>query len=101
MVEILRESGAASTPADILGAIDDVNQAMNGGLPEDQWKTIVEWCIIAGKSDANDQKSLLSIEVDSVAVDDREFNMWAENKLDMALGPRPSKTLPVAAGNQP
>ncbi len=101
LVEILRESGAASTPANVLGAIDDVNQAMNGGLPEDQWKTIVEGCIIAGQSDANDQKSLLSIEVDSVAIDDREFDMWVENKLDMVLGPRPSKTLPVAAGNQP
>jgi hypothetical protein len=54
MVEILQESGAASTPANVLGAIDDVNQAMNIGLPEDQWKTIVEWCIIAGQSDAND-----------------------------------------------
>jgi microcompartment protein CcmL/EutN len=54
MVEILRESGAASTPANVLGAIDDVNQAMNGGLPADQWKTIVEWCIIVGQSDAND-----------------------------------------------
>jgi hypothetical protein len=101
MVEILRESGAASMPADVLGAIDNVNQAMNVGLPEDQWKSIVDWCIIAGQSDANDQKSLLSIKVDSVAVDDKEFNMWVANKLDMALGPRPSKTPPVRAGNQP
>jgi hypothetical protein len=101
MVEILRQSGAASTPANVLGRIDNVNQAMNGGLPEDQWKTIVEWCIIAGRSDANDRKSLLSIKVDSVAVEDREFDVWVENKLDMALWPRPSKTLPVAAGNQP
>jgi hypothetical protein len=54
MVEILQELGAASTPANVLGAIDDVNQAMNCGLPEDQWKTIVEWRIIAGQSDAND-----------------------------------------------
>jgi hypothetical protein len=101
MVEILRELGGASTPSNVLGAIDNVNQTMNGGVTEDQWKTVVEWCLIAGQSDANDRKSLLSIKVDSVAIDDKEFNMWVENKLDMALGPCPVKTPHVAAGSQP
>ncbi len=88
-------------PSDILGAIDDVNQTMNGGVTEDQWKTVVEWCLIAGQSNKNDRKSLLSIKVDSVAIDNKEFDMWVENKLDMALGPRPTKTPHVAAGSQP
>jgi hypothetical protein len=100
MVEILRELGGAATPSNVLGAIEDVNQTMNSGLTEDNWKTVVEWCLIAGQSDANDRKSLLSIEVDSVAIDDKEFDMWVENKLDIALGPRPSKTPHVAARSQ-
>ena len=33
-----------------------------------------------------DRKSLLSIEEDSVAIDDEEFDTWVESKLDMALG---------------
>ncbi len=85
MVEILQESGGASMPSNILAAIDNVNQTMNGGVTEDQLKTMVEWCLIAVQSDANDKKSLLSIEVNSVAIDDKEFDMWVENKLDMAL----------------
>jgi hypothetical protein len=101
MVEILWESGGASTPSNILGAIDDINQTMHGGVTEDQWKTMVEWCLIAGQSNAKDRKSLLSIKVNSVAIDDEEFDMWVENKLDMALGPRPTKTPHVAAGSQP
>ncbi len=36
MVEILRESGGASTPSNVPGAIDNVNQTMNGGVTEDQ-----------------------------------------------------------------
>ncbi len=36
-----------------------------------------------------------------MAIDDKEFDMWVENKLDMALGPRPMKTPNVAAGSQP
>jgi hypothetical protein len=46
-------------------------------------------------------KSLLSIKIDSVAIDDSKFDMWVENKLDMALGPCPAKNPHISAGIQP
>ena len=94
MVEILREAGGASTPADVYAAMEEVTLRIGGGLPENQWKTIIEWCLVASQTDANNRKSLLSIEVDSVVIDDQEFDTWVESKLDMALGKRPEKDGP-------
>jgi hypothetical protein len=34
------------------------------------------------------------IKVDSVAIDDDEFDTWMESKLDMALGKRPAGNWP-------
>ena len=95
MVEILREPGLPCTPADVHAAMEEVTLRMGGGITDDQWKTITEWCMVASQTDANDRKSLLSIEVDPVAVDDDEFDTWVETKLDMALGKRPSATGPT------
>jgi hypothetical protein len=86
MVKILRESGGASTPADVLAAMEEVTLRMGGGLPDDQWKTITDWCLVARQADTNNRKSLLSIEVESVVIDDDEFDTWVESTLDMALG---------------
>ncbi len=36
-----------------------------------------------------------------MAIDDEEFNMWVGGKLDVALGPHPTKTPQVAMANQP
>jgi hypothetical protein len=63
---------------------------MDRGVPEDQWKTIIEWCLVTSQGDVNNKKSLLSIKVDSVAIDDDEFDTWMESKLNMALGKRPA-----------
>ena len=59
---------------------------MDGGVPKDQWKTIIEWCLVASQGDGNNGKSLLAIEVDSVGINDDKFDTWMESKLDMALG---------------
>ena len=67
---------------------------MDGGVPKDQWKTILEWCLVASQGDANNRKRLLSIEVDSVAIDNDEFDTWMESKLNMALGKRPAGNWP-------
>ncbi len=94
MVEILRESGGVSTPANVLAAIEEVRLRMDVGVLEDQWKTITEWCLVASQGDANNKKSLLSSKVDSVAIDDDEFDTWMESKLDMVLGKRPAGNWP-------
>ncbi len=101
VVEVLRESGGAATPADVLGAIDTVNQTMNGEVTEDQWSTVIDWCLLAGQADRNGRKSLLSIELDSVAIDDKEFDSWVGAKLDLALNPRLTKNPQVATVTQP
>jgi hypothetical protein len=74
--------------------MEEVTLQMGGGLPEDQWKTIIEWCLVASQTDVNNRKSLLSIEVDSVVIDDDKFDTWVESKLDMALGKQPAPGVP-------
>ncbi len=78
--------GGVSTPADVMAAMDEVMLRIGGGITDDQWKKVIKWCLVANQSDANDRKSLLSIEVDSVTIDDDNFDTWVESKLDMALG---------------
>ncbi len=101
VVEILRKLGGASMPADVLGVIDAATQTIKGGVTKDQWSTVTDWCLLAGQADENGKKSLLSIEVDLVAIDDKEFDVWVGGKLDVALGPHPMKTPQVAMANQP
>jgi hypothetical protein len=74
--------------------MEEVRLQMDGGVPEDQWKTIIEWCLVASQGDVNNRKSLLSIEVDSVAIEDDKFDTWMESKLNMALGKRPAGNWP-------
>jgi hypothetical protein len=87
MVAILQESGGAATPSDVLNAVDELQQATEGAITKEQWKTVIDWCMLAGQANQNG-KSLLSIEVASVAIDDDEFNTWVGSKLDVAFGPR-------------
>ncbi len=47
VVEILWESGGASMPANVLGATDAVTQTMKGGVTEDRWSTMTDWCLLA------------------------------------------------------
>jgi hypothetical protein len=101
MVAILREAGGAATPPDILNAVDEIQQATEGAIAEEQWKTVIDWCILAGQASQNG-KSLLSIEVASVVIDDDEFDTWVGSKLDVALGPRPAQnTQQGTAQHQP
>jgi hypothetical protein len=86
MVAILRELGGAATPANVLNAVDEPQQVTEGAIPDDQWKTVIDWCILAGQANSNGAgKSLLAIEVDSVAIDDNEFDTWVGSKLDVAF----------------
>ncbi len=72
--------------------MDELQQATKGAIPDDQWKTVIDWCILAGQANLNGAgKSLLAIEVNSVAIDDDEFDTWVGSKLDVAYGPRPAK----------
>jgi hypothetical protein len=91
MVEILQEPRGASTPANVLAGMEEVTLRMGGGLMDNDWKIIIEWCLVASQSDDN-RKSLLSIDVDSVAINDDKFNTWVESKLNMA-GKTPLKEL--------
>ena len=60
-----------------------------------------EWGSDRGSMENHD-RSLLSIKVDSVAIDDKEFDVWLENKLDIALESHQMKNPQVlVAGIQP
>jgi hypothetical protein len=68
----------------------------NGGITEDQWRTVCDWCNLTGQGSTSN-KSLLAIKVDLVAIDNEKFNTWVGQKLDKALGPKPLQIHPQAA----
>ena len=53
------------------------------------WDTTRHWCLCASQAGQNG-KSLMAFEVDSVVIDDEEFDKWVGDKLDQALGRRPA-----------
>jgi hypothetical protein len=75
-------------------------------MTEVQWETVGRWCIVAGQAGGNNI-SLLAIDVDSVVMDNNEFDTWVGHKLDIVLGPQQASmmaalvpgpnTLPVRA----
>ncbi len=88
LVELLQDQGTPATPADIFNTINEVTAKTGGGIEENQWHTVQDWCVFAGQGRVNN-KSLLAIVVESEAIDDDEFNTWVGQKLDAALGSRP------------
>jgi hypothetical protein len=72
LVELLRDQNTLATPADILSTINEVTANARGGLAEELWSTVQDWCICAGQAGQNN-KSLLSIKLDSVSIDDDKF----------------------------
>jgi hypothetical protein len=95
LVELLQDQGTPTTAADVLTTIDEGTTNTDGGITKDQWCTMRDWCILARQGSASN-KSLLAIKVDSVAVDNEEFNTWVGQKLEAALGPRSLQIHPQA-----
>jgi hypothetical protein len=100
LVELLRDQGTPATPADDLNTINEVTANTGGGIAENKWRTVQDWCILAGQGSAS-SKSLLAIKVDSVAIDIDKFNTWVGQKLDAALGLRPTQATQAATTPQP
>ncbi len=90
LVELLQDQGTPATPANVLNTIKEVAANTGGGIAEKKWCTIWDWCILAGQGSMN-RKSILLIEVNSVAIDNDEFDTWVGQKLDVALGPQPTQ----------
>ncbi len=90
-MEILRRQTGPATPGELWDAIEEV--VTNAGQDHDPalWDTIQKWCLCASQAGSNG-KSLMAFEVDSVVIDDKEFDKWVGNKLDQALGRRPTGT---------
>jgi hypothetical protein len=91
IVEILRGQMGPATPGDLWDAIEEVIK--NAGEDHDPtlWDTTRRWCLCASQAGQNG-KSLLAFEVDSVVIDDEDFDKWVGDKLDQALGRRPTIT---------
>ncbi len=74
--------------------LDEVLANAGEGIDETLWETVRKWCFCAAQAGTNG-KSLMAIEVDSVVIDDDEFDKWVGDRLDQSLGHRP-----MATGNQ-
>jgi hypothetical protein len=94
LVEVLRGQDGPVTPGDVAETIDEVMANAGEGLDEMLWETVHNWCFCASQAGTNG-KSLMAIEVDSVVIDDEEFDKWVGDRLDQSLGHRHTAT-----GNQ-
>ncbi len=94
LVELLRGQDGPVTPGDVFDAINEVVNNAGDGHDATLWDTVRHWCFCAAQAGGN-SKSLMAIEVDSVVIDDEEFDKWVGDKLDQALGHCPATT-----GNQ-
>ncbi len=87
LVNVLRNQGTVATPADVLTAVDKI--IASAITPKTSWDLIHNWCMVAGQA-GNNNKSHIFLDIDSVTINDKEFDLWVGQKLDSNLGPRPA-----------
>jgi hypothetical protein len=96
LVDVLRNQGTAATPADVLTVVDSITASADT-LDGAQWDLIRNWCMVAGQA-GNNNKSHVFLDIDSVTIDDEEFDLWVGKKLDSNLGPRPTTASATQVG---
>jgi hypothetical protein len=87
LVNVLRNQGTVATPADILTAVNEI--IASAITPRTSWDLIHNWCMVAGQA-GNNNKSHVFLDIDSVTIDNKEFDLWVGQKLDSNLGPHPA-----------
>ncbi len=73
LVDVLRNQGTAATPSDILTAVEEI--IASAITPGTSWNLIRNWCMVAGQA-GNNNKSHVFLDIDSVTIDDKEFDLW-------------------------
>ncbi len=57
--------------------------------PRTSWDFIPNWCMVEGQA-GNNNKSHVFLDINSVTIDEEEFDLWVGQKFDSNLGPRPA-----------
>jgi hypothetical protein len=88
LIDLLQNQGPAITPYDVLATIDDFITA-NGHPGGPQWDCVKKWCIVASQTGANG-RSKVFLDTSLETINNEEFHRWVGNRLDVAMGPRPT-----------
>jgi hypothetical protein len=83
-------------PVDVLTAVDSIIASADTSDGA-QWDLVHNWCMVAGQA-GNNNKSHVFLDIDSVTIDDEEFELWVGKKLDSNLGPRPTTASATQVG---
>jgi hypothetical protein len=96
LVNLLHTQGAAIRPPNFLETVD--NYLQSGGQPEEpEWECIRKWCLVASQAGTNG-KSRVFLDTSPITIDDKEFNKWVTNCLDITFGPHPPGSNTITAG---
>jgi hypothetical protein len=89
LVKLLRPLGASITPHDILTTVDTIieDKTLIGQGGAQAWDRMRRWCLVTGQAGTNG-KSKVFLETTSVTIDNKNFDHWVSNKMDITLGPR-------------
>ncbi len=101
LVDLLRLQGLAITPHDMLETVNDFIQN-SGHSAGQQWECVRMWCVVASQAGANGKSKML-LDTSTVTINDKGFDRWVGNRLDISVGPCPSVSavaLTGTAGNQ-
>ncbi len=75
-------------PHNMLATINDFIQN-SGHQAGQQWECVCKWCLVMSQAGANG-KSKVFLDTSPVTIDDKGFDQWAGNRLDISVGPCPS-----------
>jgi hypothetical protein len=101
LVNLLHMQGLVIMPHNVLATINDFVQSSGHPMGQ-QWECICKWCLVASQAGAN-RKSKVFLDTSPVTIDNKGFNRWVGNRLDVSVGPCPSVSTVVLmrmAGNQ-
>jgi hypothetical protein len=88
LVDLLQTQGPTITPYDVLAIVNNFIGANGhpGGL---QWDCVQKWCLVASQAGTSG-KSKVFLDTSPVTIDNKDFDRWVGNRLDIAMGPRPA-----------
>jgi hypothetical protein len=87
LVNLLRMQGPAIIPHDVLATVEDFIQSSRNPQGQ-QWQCIQRWCLVACQM-GNNGRSKVFLDAIPVTNDDKEFDCWMGNKLDITLSLKP------------
>jgi hypothetical protein len=96
LVNLLCTQGPAIMPHNMLATINKFVQSSRNPTGQ-QWECVCKWCLVVSQAGANG-KSKVRLDTSPITIDNKFFDQWVGNQLDISVEPHPLVSTVVLTG---